>query len=188
MTTRNHKQLPEELKEWLIVDLTIPEGLRWKKSRGHKNEGDPAGCKTERKNGEYYVVKFKQILYLSHRVIYFLTHNIDPADKLIDHINKDKNNTEIRLATNQENVRYRKKGQNCKSKYKGVTYHKRDKLWCARITINKVTKTIGYFKSEVKAAEAYDQAARKHFKEFAFTNFIDSSEKPGSIDHAGKPR
>lgn len=173
MGTRDHKLLPAELIEWLEVDLKIPEGLRWKQDRYRIKKGTPAGCRTVRNGFEYYVVKFNQQLYLSHRVIYFLTTGEDPGNQVIDHINPDKNNKEIRLASVQENLRYKVKRKDSKNKYKGVYFHKRDKLWAARITINKQTKVIGYFKSEEDAARAYDKEAKKHFKEFALTNFLD---------------
>jgi len=173
MGTRDHKRLPVELKEWLEVDLEIPEGLRWKKDRYRFKKGTAAGCRTLRKGEIYYVVKFNQQVYLSHRVIYFLTTGEDPGAKVIDHINPDKNNREIRLASVQENLRYKVKRKDSTNKYKGVYFHKRDKLWAARITINNKTITIGYFKTEEDAARAYDTEARKHFKEFALTNFLD---------------
>jgi AP2 domain/HNH endonuclease len=187
MGTKNHKPIPNELTEWLEVDLTIPEGLRWKKDRYRAKKGAPAGCRAILSGIPYYVVKFKQKTYLSHRVIYFLTTGTDPGEKVIDHINSNKNNAEIRLATIQENLRYSRKRSDSKNKYKGVYYHKRDKLWAARITINSKTTVLGYFKTEEAAAQEYDRAARQHFKEFALTNFVDSSVEPDSIEQAGNP-
>lgn len=176
MSTRNHKPLPEEIKEWLEVDQSIPEGLRWKKDKGRVQKGDPAGCKFKTKLGEYYVLKFNKISYLNHRIIYFIITGRDPGKNVIDHIDYDKNNKRIRLATIQENLRYRKKSKKAKGKYKGVTYRRRDKLWEAKITIDGKAICLGYFKLEVEAAKAYDKAAREYFKEFALTNFIDNTD------------
>lgn len=36
---------------------------------------------------------------------------------------------------------------------------------------DKPGKTLGYFSSEISAAECYDTAARLHFKEYARLNF-----------------
>jgi hypothetical protein len=56
------------------------------------------------------------------------------------------------------------------SKYKGVGYHRRFKKWTARITINGVTKSLGYYKSEKAAALAYNRAAKAHFGKDAYLN------------------
>jgi hypothetical protein len=186
VSTKDHKPIPAEIKEWLEIDFDIPEGLRWKKDKGIKKKGDPAGCISKRGDAVYYVVKFRQQLYLTHRVIYFLQTGIDPGDKVIDHVREDKSNKEIRLATVQENLRYAAKRSDSKNRYKGVYFHKRDKLWAARITVDNKTKTIGYFKTEIDAALAYDREARKHFKSFALTNFVDEQENRGILQEPGQ--
>lgn len=179
MNNRKHKPLPKELKDWLYVDLSIPQGLRWRKNKARKKQGDPAGCRFTAGNCEYYITRFNGVTYLNHRVIYFLQTNQDPGDNLIDHICHDKRNSAIRLATQQQNVCYRAKSTKSKNKYKGVSYHKRDKLWAARITANGKTILLGYFKKETDAAIAYNRAALKYFKEFAYINLIDEHEISG---------
>lgn len=60
------------------------------------------------------------------------------------------------------------------SKYKGVGIVPHSmfvKKWRARITVNRKEKHLGYFKSEISAAKAYDVAAKKYFGEFANCNF-----------------
>jgi len=55
--------------------------------------------------------------------------------------------------------------------YKGVCFHRGHKLWRAQIGIGGKRLTLGYFDNQADAAKAYDQAAIKHFGEFAQLNF-----------------
>lgn len=101
-----------------------------------------------------------------------------PDNLLVDHIdhnglNNTKNN--LRLATyHQNNVnRIKTRTNKCSSKYKGVSLHKRDKLYHASICCNGKKYKLGSFKNETDAAKAYDKKARKLFCEFACLNFPD---------------
>lgn len=47
---------------------------------------------------------------------------------------------------------------NFTSKYKGVSWHKRDKIWGASIKINGKTKYLGSFQTELEAHNAYQTA------------------------------
>lgn len=93
-----------------------------------------------------------------------------PAGMEVDHINHDRldnRRSNLRLATRQENSRnMRSRG---KSRYKGVksSFHK----WQAEIKISGKTHYLGSFPTEIEAAEAYDQAAREIYGEFAHLNF-----------------
>lgn len=59
------------------------------------------------------------------------------------------------------------------SKFKGMSWDKCDKKWRAYIRFKGKKKSLGYFTDEVKAAEAYNNAAIKYFGEFAYLNIID---------------
>jgi len=93
----------------------------------------------------------------------------------VDHINNkgwDNRKANLRLATAAQNARNRRKtALKTSSKYKGVTWHKCWKKWQVQICYNGIHKTIGYFDDEIEAGKAYDEAARKHHKEFAVLNF-----------------
>lgn len=116
----------------------------------------------KRKNGKFYSL-------LMHRIILNLTDN-----KIkVDHINGnglDNRKQNLRLATTQENGYNRKVNKNNTSGYKGVVYHKRDKRYQCSIKINGKRIHLGYFKTAIEAAKAYNEAAIKYFGEFARLN------------------
>ena len=67
----------------------------------------------------------------------------------------------------------------CSSKYKGVDWHKKHKMWHARITVDKKRIHLGYFTDEIEAAKIYDKSVREHYKNIGFVNFLeDGSENP----------
>lgn len=99
-----------------------------------------------------------------------------PKNKSVDHINGnglDNRKENLRLCTHQQNTRNRKPNLNTFSGFKGVSWHNRDKLWRARITLNSKEITIGYSKIKEKAIEMYNKAALKYHGEFARLNKIE---------------
>jgi len=86
----------------------------------------------------------------------------------VDHANGDildNRRRNLRICTNQENIRNRHgptKGNSCG--YRGVCF---ERGWIARINIGHRTLFLGRFSSAQKAARAYDKAALYHFGEFA---------------------
>ena len=97
---------------------------------------------------------------------------------MIDHINHnglDNRRINLRLCTCSQNHRNRIPTKKT-SKYKGVSWNKQKKRWRAFIYIrdekyNYRQLFLGQFGDEVLAAEAYDNAAKEYYKEFAYTNF-----------------
>mgnify|MGYP000386226735 CR=1 FL=1 len=96
----------------------------------------------------------------------------------VDHRNGnrwDNRKKNLRPATATENARNARPHQSAASPYKGVSVVQRQSgpRYRALIQIGGRQRHLGYFKSEIIAARAYDEAAREHFGEFAWVNFND---------------
>lgn len=94
---------------------------------------------------------------------------------LIDHIDHDILNNQksnLRFATDSQNVRNRSKGKKKTSSiFKGVYLSKRGvKRWCAAIRGGSSTIYIGSYMTEKEAGMTYDEAAIRLHGEFACTN------------------
>lgn len=93
----------------------------------------------------------------------------------VDHINGntlDNRKTNLRKCSNAENVRNQRPVRARKSRYKGVSLKGRG-TWVARITVQYKEIYIGSFVTEREAAIAYNEAAVKHFGQFANLNVIE---------------
>jgi hypothetical protein len=98
---------------------------------------------------------------------------IDKKGIIIDHINGDgldNRKENLRICTHSQNHFNSNKYLITSSIYKGVTKVENGK-WIAHLSINKKHIYIGIYKRETDAAVAYDNAARKYFKDFARVNF-----------------
>lgn len=93
----------------------------------------------------------------------------------VDHINRntlDNRIENLRICSNQENSFNRRKHIDGKSKYKGVSFHKKTQKWQVSITKNNKSYYIGLFKSQEEAAKAYNIKALELFGDFANLNTI----------------
>ena len=122
---------------------------------------------------KYYAVKSvyignqKSINVLMHRTIINA-----PKGVIVDHKNGDgldNRRCNLRLCTTAENIR-NAGSRGGSSKYKGVWYDKKRSLWRARIKVSYKEVYLGRFSTELEAAQAYDEAALMHHKEFAKLN------------------
>lgn len=77
-----------------------------------------------------------------------------------------------RWVTAQINSLTKRKQSGTSSRFRGVSWFRRDKNWKAQIEVNGCNRHIGYFRSEEEAARAYDTAAREYFGENARPNFL----------------
>ena len=87
-----------------------------------------------------------------------------------DHNGLNNQRSNLRDATNVENMRNSRGHIRRKSRFKGVSYQG----WQARITANGKYHNLGFFDNEEDAARAYDRAARELHGEFAYLNFPDT--------------
>ncbi len=95
--------------------------------------------------------------------------------RMVDHKDRDTlNNRKVnfRICTNKENSRNSKMPSHNTSGAKGVYWRKERNKWQAQIKINQKQTYIGIFKDKTKAILAYNEAAYKHFGEFAYQNKI----------------
>ena len=95
--------------------------------------------------------------------------------EVIDHKDGNKlNNTRgnLRICTQRENVyntsKWKKKTT---SRFKGVAWKSKRFKWRSQIKFQGKDYHLGYYVVEKEAAEAYDEAAKKYFGEFARLNF-----------------
>lgn len=109
---------------------------------------------------------------LMHREIMGIT----APDIKLDHgngIKLDNRRSNLRVATFSENNKNR--SNHGEIEYKGVSAFQRKPThtikYTSRITVGGKTKRLGYFKSKIAAAIAYDVAAELYHGEFARYNF-----------------
>ena len=98
--------------------------------------------------------------------ICFLGHIANGYKLVVDHINNnrlDNRSENLQLITQRENTSKDKK--NCSSKYTGVCWHILNNRWRASITINNKPKHLGYFKNEIDAHNAYQNALKELLNE-----------------------
>lgn len=103
------------------------------------------------------------------RVILGLTEG-DP--QRADHINGDvldNRRSNLRIVTPQQNAQNMNAHRDARSKYRGVYWFKPHGKWCASVCINYRSHHVGYFDSELEAAEA-----ARAFRERAMTHNVES--------------
>ena len=105
---------------------------------------------------------------LMHRVIVNA-----PQNAFVDHANGnplDNRRCNLRICTPAQNLQ-NARPRGGASRFKGVHWHNQNGVWRTCIKVNGRALHLGCFHDEVEAAQAYDDAALKHFGEFARTNF-----------------
>lgn len=115
-----------------------------------------------------------------------LMHTLLTGWPRVDHINGsglDNRRANLRQATSAENGRNSRKRRRSTSKFKGVHWNRRRAGWIAMIYLPiepgqpRRPVQLGRYSSETEAAHAYDDAARRHFGEFAMVNFPTGNER-----------
>ncbi len=133
----------------------------WCAIKGRKGVSWYAHANTEKAGGGRRYVKM-------HRYV------LQPLAGLeIDHVDGDGLNnrrSNLRISTRQENSRNVPRHRDGSSRFKGVSWYRRDSCWRSCITVNDRQIHLGYFQDEAEAAAAYDAAAVRLFGEFARLN------------------
>ena len=97
----------------------------------------------------------------------------------VDHINgntMDNRKCNLQLVTEQQNAAKGKLYSANKSGYRGVTWHMAGSKWRTQITVNGRSIHLGIYDTKEEAALAYNEAALKHFGNFASLNIIKQYE------------
>jgi hypothetical protein len=94
--------------------------------------------------------------------IYFLGHKPNGLKTVVDHINHDRSDNNVknlRLVTNRENTSHRKLKSS--SQYTGVCWSKSNKHWVSQIRIKGKMTYLGQFKTEYEAHVAYQNKLKQ---------------------------
>lgn len=165
----NHKgrEPIHALRQWFNYD-PVSGVLIWRMSNRYVTAGERAGSVVGK---GYRSVRSLGKNYPEHQLVWALHYGEWPdPSRVIDHINGDKSDNSIsnlRLATITQNAANSKRRAVNTSGFKGVCWHKRDKVWLAHIGVNGKNLHLGTFTSKERAFEAYRDAAVRHFGEYA---------------------
>ena len=154
----------ERLRE--LLDYAPETGLfYWRVSRGSAGAGTQVG---KGRSGGYVVIRIDGLVHYAHRLAWLYVYGEHPTRE-IDHKNQnpaDNSIGNLRQSSHAENMR---NVSRCgASGFKGVTRH--CSKWRAVIHVNGKKINLGVYSTPREAAEAYDEAARLHHREFARTN------------------
>lgn len=145
----------ERAKELFYLSKTSPSGLRWKVKKAQATKVDDIAG-TQMKKG-YWRVQMDGKRYITSRIVWAIKHNRDPGEFIVDHIdfNKSNNNPEnLRLLDDSESCKHKRKAnKSTQSRFKGVSWCKKQKKWRAEIWVNGNKIYFGYFDIEEEAAE-----------------------------------
>lgn len=80
-----------------------------------------------------------------------------------------------RWVTRSVNMRNQRKRRGCSSKYKGVSFckNRKNRPWVACIRYDLKTHYLGYYETELEAAQSYNKEALKHEETVDFLNIIE---------------
>lgn len=168
------KEVPIEVLHKYFLYNPSTGALTWKISPAQCIKPDKVVGSINKLSG-YRLLSFNKKTYRSHRIIWALMTGYWPSNN-IDHINlnrADNRWVNLREATAQENMRNKKSAKNSSSHYKGVCWHKRDKIWQSVLRIGGKNLHLGYFQNEADAAKAYNEKAKTLFGEFVNLNLVE---------------
>ncbi|MEJ0093319.1 MAG: HNH endonuclease [Methylocella sp.] len=158
----------ERLKEVLHYD---PETGLWiwrekTAPKSHIQVGDEAG---DIQSNGYVRIQIDGLRYLAHRLAVFYMTGRWPEHQ-VDHWDLNKSNnrwSNLREATNGQNMANTSLRRDSSSSFKGVSRHSDDRKWWARIQVRGRRIYLGCFDTREDAHAAYIAAAAEHFGEYA---------------------
>lgn len=173
-----HKALPplEVLEREFIYepDTGLFRHRYYKCGRALKNQ--IAG--TISKQGYVILTLHKDVVYQAHRIAWYMYHKQDPAQSLVDHIDRCKHNNAIfnlRLVTDNTNQWNRK----------ARGYHKKGKSYQACIRHHGKLIHLGTYLTAEEAKAVYIQAALALRGEYALQQFREMALPESPQDRSG---
>ena len=145
--------------------------ITWVDDRDYDKLSKYKWCAKESGGKKFYAIRRKSIvgshIYMHKEIMNF------PERYEVDHINGntlDNRRSNLRVCSHKQNIRNQKLSAASSSGYKGVSQVKSTKRWMAYIKVNQKRIYLGTFEDKINAAIAYNEAAKKHFGEFARLN------------------
>jgi hypothetical protein len=155
----------ERLRESLKFDRETGVFTRRMVRGGYKVD-DVAGSNNGR---GYSIIMVDGRNYPAHRLAWLHVTGEWPIGDL-DHINGDTADnrfSNLREATESQNLANARMPANNTSGFKGVSWHKHTRKWVASIGLNGKVKSLGYFATRERAFIEYIFAAWRYFGDFA---------------------
>ena len=169
-------ELVKKDKELLLTQKLLKERLHYDKDTGiftwfdsnlnaHKARGKVAGCNN--KVGYVQIglrLEDKFYVYLAHRLAWLYEYGEFPKGGLdhINHVKADNRITNLRIATQRENIRNMSMSSRNTTGYTGVSFNKRAKKYEAYVKVDYKQIHLGYFKNVEEAAKAAKEG-REHY-------------------------
>jgi hypothetical protein len=153
--------LKEKLRS--ILDYNQDTGVFvWRIAKRGLSKGSIAG---NTRPDQYRRIVIDGKCYYAHRLAWMHVYGYFPKNQ-IDHINRNPNDnriTNLRLATQKQNLENTSKSQKNTSGFKGVSWIKKTGKFRAFITHNQKYHHLGVFDTAIEAKNAYAKAAQKIF-------------------------
>ena len=159
----------DELKE--VLEYNPDTGLFvWLKANSNRIKiGSIAGCKHSKDGYISIMIRVNKILYKAHRLAHlYMTGNF--PENNIDHINHipyDNRWSNLRPATQSQNIANSEIHKDNATGYKGISYDKRRNKYRAEICHNGKRITLGCHNTPIQASLAYKNKAIELYGEYA---------------------
>lgn len=166
------KELTQVMKIVPVETLGKDSGLVWTARVANRiHVGDVVGRLGNRNGGKQdWQFMFKGNNYLVSRAVWYLSTGEDPAEKLVDHIDKNplnNNMSNLRLADRKLQNNNKSIRKNNKSGAQGVSKNKQMDRWRADVRVQGKTMYLGLYTCLLEAAAAYNDAVQKYLPEYA---------------------
>ncbi|AUR98896.1 HNH nuclease [Vibrio phage 1.256.O._10N.286.45.F8] len=170
MTTQNHLKecLHYDTESGVFTWIERPDShfssVRVSRSWRGRNVGKVAGSILKDGSGKKYIsISVDGVLYLAHRLAFIYVQGEINSELEVDHIDGNGMNNSwanLRLVTSYDNAKNHRRVKTNTSGVTGVTWHKKRKVWCARIGFNGVRVNLGEFKDFNLAISARKRAEK----------------------------